>query len=76
MKDINKREKQKQWEKKYKNTKIQKYKYVYVLYRIFLETLTKGELFQAYTNSITSLGKVLEKPKCPISIQWKIPLYF
>ena len=66
MKDVNKREKQKQWEKK--ETKIQKYKYVYVLYKIFLETLTKGELFQEYTNSITSLGKVLEKPKCPISI--------
>ena len=47
-----------------------------MLYRIFLETLTKGELFQEYTNSITSLGKVLEKPKCPILIQWKIPLYF
>ena len=73
MKDVNKREKRKQWEKKGQNTKIQ---ICICALQNFSGNSYRGELFRAYTDSVTSLGKVLEKPKCPVSIQWKILLYF
>ncbi|CBI29384.3 unnamed protein product, partial [Vitis vinifera] len=51
-----------------------------LFYRVLNMSFTWGKIISRLiwtcTDSITFLGKVLEKPKCLVSIQWKIPLYF